>query len=539
MSEKLSRADEKLYQEWLELRKRIRSSSSAPLKETAEEKRARIRRLIRPGNEEECCKYYFPHYISSDFGWFHREAFEGIEQHDLFAVWEWAREHAKSVFANVFTPALMIARGELTGFILASENETKAKVLISDLEAELRDNERFLNDFFDGNAHVVGSWLGGNFSFGDGIGVWAFGLGQNPAGVRRGEKRPNLGVVDDADSKKKYQKNQVRLKEDLDWCLGEFLGCLSIKGKKFIFTNNRVVKNGLTAHMVGDVEQGDPVREGIQHIKVYATEHPHTHEMLSIDEGGVPAWKENYTIEHLQRRMAEMGHRNAQRQMYHRHIEDGNIFMPDDLPWAELPTLDQYEQLITYCDPSWKDSKKSDFKAIVLLGKHGRYIDIIDCWVRQDSRSNMIKAHFDLHENVQEDFAALTKVKGQNCKVRVCTHWMEGIMMQDIMLDEYYLEGDSRGYQLHIRSDTRQKPDKFGRIEDLQPLASRGLIRCNAAKRKSPDMRNLRDQFLAFPNGHDDGPDAVEGGIFKFQLRARVERFGIHTQPRTPRYKNY
>jgi hypothetical protein len=96
--------------------------------------------------------------------------------------------------------------------------------------------------------------------------VWAFGLGQNPAGVRKAEKRPNLGVIDDADSKKKY-KNQGILQEDLDWCLGEFLGCLSIKGKTFIYANNRVRKDGLTAHMVGDVNEGDPKREGIRHIR--------------------------------------------------------------------------------------------------------------------------------------------------------------------------------------------------------------------------------------------------------------------------------
>lgn len=540
MSTGSKRQEEKLYQEWLELRKRIRTSTAINSRETSEEKRARIHKLTRPGNEEEFCKYYFPHYISSDFGWFHHIMFEHVEEANSFNVWELPREHAKSVFADVFVPCLKIARGELDGFILASENETKAKVLISDLEAELRDNDRFISDFFEGkDAHIYGSWLSGHFSFGDGIGVWAFGLGQNPAGVRKGEKRPNLGVIDDADSKKKYQKNQVRLKEDLDWCLGEFLGCLQIESKTFIFANNRVAKNGLTAHMVGDVEEGDAKREGMNHLKVFATEHPHTHEMLSIDDGGVPAWKERFTIAQLSQRFSEMGYRNTQRQMYHRHIEDGNIFAPEDLPWHDLPTLDQYEQLLTYCDPSWKDSKKSDFKAIVLLGQIGRYTDVIDCWVRQDSRSNMVKAQYDMHEYVEEEFKRLVGIKGSNCKVRRCKHYMEANMLQDLLLDEYYLEGDNRGYYLPIFKDERQKPDKFGRIEDLQPRMSRGLIRFNAEKRKSPDMRNLRDQFLAFPNGHDDGPDALEGGDFKFQLTGRTKRFGVHTQPRKPKYGSF
>ncbi len=532
----LSHQEKKEYEAWLELRKRIRTSTALDTNETPEEKTRRIARLTRPGNETEFCKYYFPHYISGPFGWFHLQAFEDIEAHNSFCVWEWAREHAKSVFANVFTPTIKMARKDLTGFILASENEQKAKVLISDLQAELEDNVRLRADFFEGDAKVMGSWAGGHFMFGDAIGVWAFGIGQNPAGVRKAEKRPNLGVIDDADSKKKY-KNQGILQEDLDWCLGEFLGCLSIKGKTFIFANNRVRKDGLTAHMVGDVNEGDPKREGIRHIKVFATEHPHTHAMLTVAEGGVPAWP-RYTIEELMARMAEMGYRNTMRQFYHQHLEEGNIFKDKDLPWCEMPNLTAYEQLLTYCDPSWKDSKKNDFKAIVLLGKTGKCIDIIDCWVRQGSRSDMVKAHYNLDEIVRETFDHLHRMNS-NCRVVVCQHWMEANFMQDLMLDDYYAEGEVRGKALRIRGDERAKPDKFGRIEDLQPLTELGLIRFNAAKKKSPDMQTLRDQFLAFPNGHDDGPDAVEGGVFKFQKTARLKRFGIHTEARKPRYSDF
>lgn len=535
----LSKAEQKEYELWLELRKRIRTSTAIDTNEAATEKAARIRRLIRSGNEAEFVRYYFPHYVSGPFAWFHENAFDDISTYNAFCVWEWAREHAKSVFANVFAPALRMARGELTGFILGSENESKACTLIADFQAELEDNVRLRGDYFpDGSAHVMGSWLSGHYMFGDGIGVWGFGIGQNPAGVRKAEKRPNLGVIDDADSKKKYAKNAVRLQEDLDWCLGEFLGCLSITGKLFIFANNRVTKAGLTAHMVGDVEEGDPKREGIRHTKVYATEHPITHEKLMPDEGGVPAWP-RYTIEQLLQRMAEMGWRNTLRQFYHTHLEDGTVFAEVDLPWVELPDLDEYEQLLTYCDPSWKEGKKNDFKGIVLLGRKGRHIDIIDCWLRQGSRRDMVAAHYDIHETALAELTALRTAKGNTQPSKVVAHWMEANFMQDLILDEYYEEGRQRGYSLRIRGDERAKPDKFGRIEDLQPLASRGYIRFNAARKKNPDMRNLRDQFLAFPQGHDDGPDCVEGGTWLLQRIERTKRFGIHIEQRRPRYNNF
>jgi hypothetical protein len=52
---------------------------------------------------------------------------------------------------------------------------------------------------------------------------------------------------------------------------------------------------------------------------------------------------------------------------------------------------------------------------------------------------------------------------------------------------------------------------------------------------KNPDMITLRDQFLAFPNGHDDGPDAVEGGIY--MLNKRNKHHGRKSITRTGKYK--
>lgn len=526
MNEELSRREKQELERWHEQCKRIRLATEGIVEETADERAKRIAKLVKPGNEEAFCNYYFPHYCSAPFGWFQRRVFIDTRADNSFNVWEWAREHAKSVFANVFIPALMLARGKLDGHILGSENQDKAKVLLADFEAELRENVKFKNDFADGNFNIAGSSLSqGNYYIRGGVGFWAFGLGQNPAGVRKGEKRPNLGTIDDADSKKRY-KNQVILQQDLDWILGEFMGCLSLKGKTFIYANNRVSKKGLTAHMVGDVDEGDPKREGINHIKVFATEDPRTHAMLMPEAGGVPAWKERYTLEDLNTRFAEIGHRNKMRQYYHRHIEDGTIFKEEHFPWVDALPLTEYEAQVTYNDPSFKDTKKNDFKAIVHVARTGRYFDIIDCWIRQDTKSNMVKAHYDMHENIEAEAPGVV-IKGENITARqvVCQHWMESNFIQDILLDEYATEGDLRGYQLRIRGDSEKKPDKFGRIEDLEPLAARGLIRFNAKNRHKPDMQTLRDQFLAFPSGHDDGPDAVEGAIKKLTKATRSAKF--------------
>lgn len=506
------KVDDKAYQSWLDLCVRIqKQTAGVDANETEQQKQIRIKHLLKDENFEEFCKYYFPHYIDSPFGWFHHKAAKEILPNDnVTAALEWAREHAKSVLADVFIPLRLKAKGELTGMILASETEPKAATLIGDIQAELENNRRYVDDF--GEQRFSGSWSEGHFITSDGIGFWSFGIGQNPAGVRKAQKRPNYGVIDDAATKKRA-KNQALVKQDLDWCLGEFLGCLSIKGKRLVYACNRTAKNDLTAHFVGDVKEGDPIRKGIVHIKVFATEDPRTHKMLFIENGGVPSWKERYTLQQIQRRITEMGWRNAMRQFYHQHIEDGDIFKEEHLPWNDCFALDDYDQLITYNDPSYKGAKKNDFKAIVLVGRKGKYYHIIWAWVRQASRVAMVSAHYDIDEGIRKK-TFIPGVKPGHREV-ICPHYLEANFLQEeLYMSEYDSEGESRGKMLRLRSDKRAKPDKFGRIEDLSPLAERGLIVFNKKLQKNIDMITLRDQFLSFPNGHDDGPDAVEGAIY-------------------------
>ncbi len=91
-------------------------------------------------------------------------------------------------------------------------------------------------------------------------------------------------------------------------------------------------------------------------------------------------------------------------------------------------------------------------------------------------------------------------------------------------LDE---EADLRGYSIAIRGDKRKKPEKTERVEDLSAYAERGLLRFNRAEKHSPDMQEIRNQFLGFPDAeHDDGPDAVEGGVYKLNKPSLKSKSG-------------
>lgn len=515
ISKPLNRKEQQSYDEWFAEKEAIKRSE--PIAETGVQQEKRIQKLLN--NFEAFCQYYFgDDFELAPFGWFHLKAVnEIIKNENLFLVCEWPREHAKSVLIDIFVPMFLKARGELTGVVIASANQAKANKLLSDIQEQLLFNKRYIADF--GVQYRSGKWETGQFVTADGLGFWAFGRGQSPRGIREGGLRPNYGVIDDIDDAE-IVKNEQRTDEAVDWCLGDLYGAMPTKASRLIVCGNRIHKKSILAKIVGDVEEDDPKRKIVTHIKVFALENPRTHK-ADLSEKGVPAWKENYTRKNIDDKMEAMGLRLSLREYFHKHLVIGRVFREEHLPWAKLPSLTAYEQLVTYCDPSYKDTRKNDFKAIVLLGKTGVYFDIIKVFCRQCTTPEMVRGHYALAELVPQN--------------RTCRHYMEANFIQDIMLKQYETESGERGYAIAIRGDKRKKPEKLARIEDLSAYTELQHIRFNIEEKQNPDMQELRDQFLGFPDAdHDDGPDAVEGGIYKINRPTLKGK----TTARTGKYKH-
>ncbi len=503
--------EKKILERYEEQKKLIKLSTHIDKTESEISKQNRIKDLL--ANFEKFCKYYFPNFFveeegGADFGWFHKKAAKEINNNpDIFAVLEWPREHAKSVFSDIFEPLYLKAKGEVSGMVIASQSGDKAKGLLADIQAQLESNQRYINDF--GEQYNWGSWSEKHFVTKDGVGFWAIGRRESPRGLREAEKRPNLLIIDDLDDDEEV-KNEELVKKSLDWLRGALIGAMAIKQRRIIMVGNRIAKKSILAHVVGDINDDDPVNDGITLIKVFALENPKTHKE-DQSETGMPAWKERYTRKDIQKIIRQMGYRMAQRELFHKQIEDGTTFKDDWLIYDKLPPLSKFEAIVSYNDPSFKDTKKNDYKAIMVVGRISNKWYIIDCWVRQANRNAMVVAHYDIHEFLERSGA-------KNFK-----HYIEANFMQDMLMDDYVNEWEDRGYMLPIYEDKRSKPEKKGRIEGLAVYFERNLIIINEKLKKSPDFQNFKDQLLGFPNAHDDAPDALEGAIFKLrELYKRV-----------------
>lgn len=494
------------WKEWQAFCETVQQATPVDRSESPDQKAKRIAGLLKDYGA--FVSYYFPHYASAACGDFQIKASRKIQKSkNLFAVMEWAREHAKSTHMDVFIPMWLKAQEDMKVMLIVSKSLDAAKNLLADLQAELQYNQRYINDF--GLQVSMGNWEEGAFETLDGCAFFARGRGQSPRGLRYREHRPDYVVVDDLDDDE-LVKNPDRVNKMLDWMKGALIGAIAIKRGRFIMAGNRIAKNSVLALFVEQLkelakkqkERGR--KSSAYHLKVNA-----------LKDDGTPAWPENYSLDEIQDRIDVMGYRIAQREYFNNPIEAGTVFRPEWIQWGKVPSLQSCDHNLIYIDPSFKKTKASDYKAVRHWCKKGLDLYLRKAFVRQCSVSALVKWCYDYYESLSETDRSLV------------AFMMEGNLLQDIILDDFEAEGELRGYMLPIMPDKRQKPDKFQRIEAISPLWERGKITYNEREQDNIDMKVGLEQTLAFEKGsgaHDDAPDADEGAIYILQRRGRQRR---------------
>ena len=497
----------KSYAEWQEHCKRVQSLTdlSALVNESPVQKDKRIKRLQK--DYAAFCEYYFPHFLTLrdkttgevirtvHNAPFHNSAALKVKNTpNLKAVFKWPRGHAKSTHFDIFLPLwLMFQPKRLINFmVVVGKSEDSAKRLLSDIQAELEYNQRIIADF--GEQKNLGHWQEGEFTSQSGVNFLACGRGQSPRGLRERESRPDYIVIDDLDDDE-LCRNEKRVKELTDWVKEALFGALDVGRGRFIMVGNLISKTSVLANIA-------------------ASRGVHVSEIKAVDKDGEPVWKEKWTKEEAQEYADFVGYRAWQKEMMHNPIKDGTIFRHEWIHYKKVLPLHKYEMLVCYTDPSFKSTTANDYKASRLWGKIGNELHLIDCYVRQDTVSGMVRWLYNLYESLPE-----------NVSVRF---FMEANFMQDIILDEFTTEGNLRGYQLPILPDKRKKPEKIQRIEAISPLWERGFVFYNEALKDTSDMQVGIEQTLSLERGsrvHDDAPDADEGAIWYLQRNTRQESF--------------
>jgi hypothetical protein len=473
-----------LLQEWEAYCKHIQNLQDTYIApERPAEKQQRIKALL--ADYEAFVQYYFPSITGGVASApFHIQAAKTIKQNNrLKAVFEWARDHAKSTHLSLFVPLWLKPQGLFKSMLLVSNNETDAVRILSKIQAHLAKNTRYIADF--GEQSLLGDWTTGEFTSADGTYFRAIGKGQSPRGTSSAENvRPDLIIIDDFDNDEEV-RNPKRIKNGVKWIKEALFNAMDMGKGRFVMVGNRIHKHSALA-------------------QIAASKNIHHHVVNALDKDGNPSWPSKYSLKELQDVFEFVGYISTQKEYFNNPIEEGTIFKPEYIAYTKLPALNEFEAICTYFDPSWKSSSKADFKAIVTVGSHKTKLYIIDIFLRQTAMHHATAYMYDLCRYLPE----------------TAYFFMESNFMQDELLNEFYEQGLKEGFQLPISGDYRKKPDKLARIENLVPLFERKLLMFDQNIKDRPDTELAIDHLLAVEKGSrtpDDFPDALEGAIYKIR----------------------
>lgn len=440
----------------------IKSSTPAFINDTPEKQKKRIERAKR--DIFFAAKTYFPHLCESEFGDIHVEMHAETEVMGSVIGVAGFRGMAKTTLLSEIKTTWQAMFKKIKYCCQVAIDEKSAIDRSAAIFYEFKHNKRIIHDF--GYMLKRGSQNPGKFVLKNGVKIHALGYGQAIRGKKHIGARPDWIVIDDLEAHETY--NPDIAKKKLQYVLEEAYGALD-RGR------GRVVWLGNLTHRKSALNlfknKSDEKPSKYRKLLIYK---------LLIEKNGKPcsAWKERFTMEDIERIREVMGELGFQRHMQMNPIVEGNLIKEKWLKyWTVLPTFDR---LVTYCDPSWKGTKTSDFKAIVTIGLFEGHYYIVDLWVRKATILDMLHQMYDIHRRFPQT-----------------TLFMEANFNQGMIWDEIPKISDQYGYLLPV-NEVLNMVNKEIRISNLQPTFQRGWI--YLPDKMTDDREELRDELLAFPS---------------------------------------
>lgn len=485
--------DKQYLDSWAEFRDNIAKSTPVDLEESVADKKMRIERL--EANHEAWFKYYFPNFYTSDPAPFHLRATKRImDNPEWFEVRAWSRELSKSGRTMMEVIKLALT-GKKKNIIMVSATASDAERLLLPYKTILEVNNRIINDY--GEQEGRKKWEAGEFTTRKGVAFRAIGAGQSPRGTRNDEVRPDVILVDDIDTDEEV-RNPDRIRNKVNWVMEALYATRSISNPLLFIACGNIIGKFTTITELG--KKAD------------------VFEIINIrDKNGNSTWPTKNTEEFIERVLSKISYRSAQKEYFNNPMKEGTVFK--ELKYGKAPKLNTCEKVIVYADPSTSNKDKSaaskgtSHKAVVIVGfKNLQYYTY---WLRVDQAgtSKFIDWLFDADKFLNEH------------KVDIRRIWIENNSLQDSFYEQViYPELRKRAKQfrrnLPISKDTRNKPDKFYRIEGtLEPIHRNGDLIFDERLKDTPDMERMEDQMLDVSASSKtmDGPDALEGAVWKLQ----------------------
>ena len=482
---------------WDEYLNEIRLTTDVKADESYADKQKRIKRL--EADQEAWFEYYFPNFATSKPAQFHKKATRRlIKNQRWFELRMWSRELAKSTRAMMEILYLALVKKEIRNIVLVSNSLENATRLLAPFKKTLEQNKRIINDY--GIQERLVGWTETEFTTRLGVSFRALGAGQSPRGMRNDNYRVDFILIDDIDTDEEC-RNQKRIKDKFKWIQEALIPTVSVSGNyRILVCGNRIAK-------ICVVSLCESLADYVNQINIR-------------DKDGKSSWPQKNSEADIDRILSLISYISQQKEYFNNPITEGTVFI--EMSYKRMRRLTDYKWLVCYTDPSFKDTKKNDYKATVLVGRWNDEFHVIKAFCEQTTTAKMIEWLYMIADFVKEAVPVY--------------YLMEANFIQDTLIQEFYkksIEGDRK--VIPLKGDHRKKPEKFTRIESLlEPLNSNQKLWLNEAEASNPHMKRLEEQFLALEPGssaHDDAPDAVEGAIWTINNKTTHNTDNIQTLP--------
>lgn len=486
--------DKQALQLWTEMVDNVRRQTALMQGETEAQQQQRIKRL--EADPEAWFQYYFPAYSYAEPAPFHKGATKRvIENLEWYEVRMWSRELAKST-RTMMEVLYLCLTGKKKYVLMISNSFDNAERLLMPYKANLEANQRFIHDY--GLQELPGQWTSSEFITRKGAAFRALGAGQSPRGTRNEEARPDVIVFDDIDTDEECRNADI-IEKKWKWIEDAAISTRSIsKNTTIIFCGNRIATDCC-----------------VQRASQYAD---HTDIVNIRNEEGLSSWPQKNSEEHIDRILSQKSYASVQKEYFNNPIDEGQVFK--EMTYGPCPPLNELPFVIIYADPapSNKDrpgihaKSQNSCKAVVMVGYKESKFFIYKCFVDTTTNSNFIEWLYTMRQQVKDKTQPYFFIENNT---------LQNPFYEQVLLPLIFKKGKEPGQAvLSIAPDDRKKPDKYFRIEgNLEPLNRNGLLILNEAEKENPHMQRLEAQFKSVNANSKtmDGPDAVEGAVYKLQ----------------------
>lgn len=498
MAKRIAEASDSEYlKAWQSFRDNFRNATPVDAGETPAEKLKRIARLEKA--PEEWFKYYFPNYCTAEPADFHKRATRRILTNDeWYEVRAWSRELAKSA-RSMMEFIYLSMTGRLKNILIVSNTQDNAARLMLPFKACFESNQRLINDY--GTQERIGNWTSTEFTTQKGCSFRALGWGQSPRGTRKDNYRPDGILIDDFDTDEECRNEDI-MTAKINWAEQALIGTRSISNPTRILVNGNIIHDNCAVKKLG--EKADKF------------------EIVNIrDANGKSSWPQKNSEAQIDRVLSLISYESAQKEYFNNPMDGSDTFK--NLKDGKVPNLKNCN-VVVYADPatSNKDVSSGSHKAVGVIVQKGFDYFITHPFVDTMSNASFVDALFECY--------TWCKSKGvDDVRVYIENNSLQNPFFEQVLVPMIYQKANATKVFLPITGDDRAKGDKYTRIEGtLEPINRLGHLIFDESEADNPHMKRLKAQFRNFSRKQKrmDGPDMVEGGVFKLKEQEAVASTG-------------